>query len=313
MYLKENEGIITEIERYAIYDGPGIRTVIFLKGCNLRCVWCANPETQNLHLEMGFFANKCIGCLKCIKACPYNALRYEDGKFITDRNICIRECYHSKRELSCVKACPSGARIKFGKIVTVGEILEEVLKDKSLYDRTGGGVTLSGGEPLFQRDFMFKLLKALRGNGVKVAIETSGFADWKNIKKILDDLDFIYYDIKSVDSVLHKKFTRKSNDLILENAIKISSYAKKNGLPVVYRIPIIPNLNESKEDIEKVAKFIKNELYRKDYVELLPYHTLGLGKYESLERDYFFTKKKITEEKIKMLKEVVNKTGLEVL
>ncbi|MDI3548585.1 MAG: isethionate sulfite-lyase activating enzyme [Halanaerobiales bacterium] len=313
MNLGENEGIVTEIERYAIYDGPGIRTVVFLKGCNLRCAWCANPETQNLYPEMGFFVNKCIGCLKCIEACPYDALKYEDGKFITDRNICMEKCYHNERELSCVAACPGDARVQYGKIMTVEEILEEVLKDKSVYDRTGGGVTLSGGEPFFQKEFMFKLLKALRANRVRVAIETSGFTDWENINMILDDLDFIYYDIKSADPVLHRKFTGGSNDLVLENVIKVSEYAKKNGLPIIYRIPVIPNFNDSKEEIEKITKFIKNELYRKDYVELLSYHTLGLGKYESLERDYSLTKEKITKEKIKMLKEVVSEAGLKVL
>lgn len=268
------KGMIFNIERYAVHDGPGIRTVIFLSGCRLRCLWCANPEGQELKLQLAFFSNKCTGCMKCLSVCPNDAIEQINGKIVMNWNKCM-QC------LKCVEICPNEARKGLTKYMTSKEALEEVIKDIPFYRRSNGGVTLSGGDPLVQIDFASEILRLCKEKEIYTAIETSGFADWDDFVKIIKYTDFIFYDIKHMDSKKHKYGTGVGNEKILENLRKISNLNKN----IVIRISIIPGFNDSAENIEKTAKFVKN-LKNIIKLELLPYHQLGVVKYERTGKKY---------------------------
>jgi len=270
------KGMIFNIERYAVHDGPGIRTIVFLSGCQLRCLWCANPEGQKLKPQFAFFLDKCTGCMKCLSVCPNKAIEQINGKIVMNWNKC-------KRCLKCVEVCPNEARESLTKVMTSKEILEEVIKDIPFYRRSNGGVTLSGGDPLMQIDFASEILKLCKEREIHTVIETSGFADWDDFVKILKYTDFIFYDIKHMDTKKHKYGTGVSNEKILENLKKITNLYK--DINVVVRIPVIPNFNDSEENITNTAKFVKSfKNIRK--IELLPYHKLGVIKYERIGKPY---------------------------
>lgn len=268
--------MVFNIESYAVHDGAGIRTVVFLSGCRLRCLWCANPEGKELRPQLAFFPDKCTGCMKCLSVCPNNAIEQINGKIVMNWNKCNR-C------LKCVEVCPNEARESLTKLMTSKEILEEVIKDIPFYRRSNGGVTLSGGDPLMQIDFASETLKLCKERGIHTVIETVGFADWDDFVKILKYTDFIFYDIKHMDTKKHKYGTGVSNEKILENLRKISNLYK--NINVVVRIPVIPNFNDSEENITNTAKFVKSfKNIRK--IELLPYHKLGIIKYERIGEPY---------------------------
>jgi len=268
------KGVIFNIERYAVHDGPGIRTIVFLSGCRLRCLWCANPEGQELKPQLTFFSDKCTGCLKCLSLCPNKAIKQINGKIIMDWNRCTR-C------LKCVEVCPNEARKNLTKLMTSKEVLEEVIKDIPFYRRSNGGVTLSGGDPLIQVDFASEILRLCQEKKIHTAIETSGFADWDYFAKVIKYTNFIFFDIKHMDSKKHKYGTGVSNKKILENLRRVSNLGKT----IIIRITIIPNFNDSEKNIEDTAKFIKN-LRNIIKVELLPYHKLGVIKYERIGKTY---------------------------
>lgn len=228
--MDDIKGRIFDIQRYSVHDGPGIRTVIFLKGCFFRCKWCCNPESQSYDIETMNVAGK--------------------NKII-------------------------------GKDVTVEEVLEEVLKDRNYYARSGGGVTLSGGEVLFQADFTIALLKAFKENGLHTAIESTGCSKFETIQKLLPYLDLYLMDIKHMDGEKHKAYTGQSNEIILENARHIAD----SGMQVIIRVPVIPGFNETEEEIRKIAEFV-HSLGTVHELHLLPYHRLGQDKYEGLGRSY---------------------------
>jgi len=267
-------GMIFNIERYAVHDGPGIRTIVFLSGCQLRCLWCANPEGQELRPQLIFFSDKCTGCGKCISVCSNKATEQINGKIVVNWNKC-------KRCLECVEICPNEARQSITRVMTSNEVLEKIIKDIPFYRRSNGGVALSGGDPLMQVDFASEILKLCKKKNIHTAIETSGFADWDDFVKILKYTDFIFFDIKHMDSKKHKYGTGVGNEKILENLRKISNLNKN----IVIRIPIIPDFNDSVENIEKTAKFAKN-LKNIIKLELLPYHKLGVIKYERIGKPY---------------------------
>lgn len=260
-------GIIFDIQRFSLHDGPGIRTTIFFKGCPLRCLWCHNPESINPKIELAFYKHKCIGCNSCIAICPTGALQNseKDGKsYIIE--LC-RFCW------KCVDACPSEALLLQGKIYSVDEVLEEISKDIPFYKQSGGGVTLSGGEPTFQFDFCFHLLKGCKEMGIGTALDTSGFVSWDKFETLLPLVDIFLYDIKHINSEEHKKLTGVPNEVILENLAKLND----SGKHIEIRIPIIPGYNDSNENITAISRFIaKLKSIRR--VKLLPYHKLGLSK-----------------------------------
>lgn len=276
-----DSGIIINIQRYTIHDGPGIRTELFLKGCPLVCEWCGNPESWSSDIQLGVYNSKCIGsekCNSCYNVCPIEgALVFKDGKLISiDETKCIN-C------LACVNECPSDAIKQWGQIMDVEQCMIEIRKDMGYYQRSGGGVTVSGGEPLVQSDFVLNLFKACHKEGISTCCESSLNVHWKQIANVLPYTDIVIADIKHMDTYIHKKYTGAYNELILENLKKIVEEDKD----LILRIPIIPDVNDDMKNIVATADFIINELKgRIRTLQLLSFMRLGEEKYESLNMEY---------------------------
>ena len=268
-------GLVRKINRYSVTDGPGIRSVIFLKGCPLRCKWCSSPQTWLLKQELIFFQSKCIEDRVCILACPEDALRLENGKLQIERSKC-RACG------SCSEACYSGALEIVGKRMTVDEIMEMVLRDRHYYVKSGGGITLSGGEPLFQRDFSVALLQKAHNNGINTAVETTGHLEWNDLKQALPHTDILLYDLKHMDNIKHKAYTGVSNEKILGNLIRSAKYQPQ--VRIVACFPYIPGYNTSSENIQQMIEFLeKNGIME---IDIFPFHKLGMHEYDELDISY---------------------------
>ena len=269
-------GVIFNIQRFTIHDGPGLRTELFLKGCPLRCEWCSNPESWVTHIQPGVYKTKCISykkCGACEEVCPEEALQFYRGKLTgIDRGKCTN-C------MKCYQECPSDAIKRWGEEMTVEECMKEIRKDIGYYERSGGGVTVSGGDPLMQSDFVAELFQACRAEGIQTCCESTFHADWKDIEKVLPYTDIIISDIKHMSSEQHKKHTGVGNELILENLKKITEQDRE----IILRIPIIPNVNDDEENIKATADFILNELNGQvRTLQLLSFMRLGEEKYTSL-------------------------------
>lgn len=267
-------GTIFNIQKFSINDGPGIRTTVFMKGCPLNCLWCHNPESKSRKTEIFFDARKCVGCRSC-EVCPYGCHVFTDTEHIFNREKCIA-CG------KCAAECYTDALELVGTEKSVEEIIAEVMKDEAFYENSGGGMTLSGGEPMFQFDFTYELLKRAKENGLHTCIETCGFAKWEQYEKIADLVDIFLFDYKETDPGKHKEFTGVTNELILENLKKLD----EKGCKTVLRCPIIPGLNDTDEHftgIAKTANCLKNVLE----INIEPYHPLGKGKSEMLGKEYF--------------------------
>jgi pyruvate formate lyase activating enzyme len=269
----DTTGTVFNIQRYSIHDGGGIRTLVFLKGCPLRCLWCCNPESQHGAPELGYIELRCVGAkdcgAPCVVSCPADAVRLnESGKAVVDRNKCDI-CG------KCAEACKKGALKIVGREMTVADVMAEVEKDRAFYRRSGGGVTLGGGEPLAQYRFTAELLKAAHEAYLHTALETCGHAPWPHLAVVLEHVDLLQFDIKYMDSVKHKELTGQSNDLILENLKKLQSV--KDPRDVIVRIPVIPGCNDSDENIRATAEFAAGLGFNR--IELIPYHRQGTSKY----------------------------------
>jgi pyruvate formate lyase activating enzyme len=268
-------GLVFSIERYAVHDGNGIRTIVYLKGCPLRCLWCANPEGQEACPQLFFFEERCIGCGRCEAACPCGvAHRSAEGRAESDHAVCER-CGR------CADACPADARRLFGREMTVAEVLQAVLKDRAFYRKSGGGVTLSGGEPTAQPDFTRALLAACRNRGLNTAMETCGYTRFPLLAGIAEHLDLVLYDLKHMDREAHRRLTGVPNDLILENLKQLCDL----GVAIIVRVPVIPGYNDTLENLTALAAFTA-ALPSVQTVELLPYHNYGSGKYARCCRAY---------------------------
>jgi pyruvate formate lyase activating enzyme len=263
--VREDMGVIFDIQRFSIHDGPGIRTTVFLKGCPLCCRWCANPESQVHKPQLIVRFDLCRGCQRCAAVCPAFAISYaEEGTVVVDWDTCA-QC------LRCVHACPSGALETVGRYATVQEIVSEVEKDRLFYKNSGGGVTISGGEPLYQFAFLFKLLRGLKEKGFHLALDTSGFASKKHFREILSYCDLILFDIKSVDLKHHETFTGIKNDRIMENARMAAGIVE-----TWFRIPLISGVTDSVKDLCFIASMARD--YGVGKISLLPYHDGGIRK-----------------------------------
>jgi pyruvate formate lyase activating enzyme len=271
----EPRGIIFDIERFAIHDGPGIRTTLFLKGCPLACWWCHNPESISPRPQLAFFPNKCIGCGRCFDACPTGAHeRLPDGGRELHRDRCTA-CG------ACARACCAEALVIEGREIGVAEAVAELRKDAPFYETSGGGITLSGGEPMRQPEFSTAVMEACRREGLRTALDTSGHAPWGLYERILPSVDLVLYDFKLADPEEHRRYTGVSNELIRENLRRMDAA----GAAVEIRVPVIPGVNDSRENIEATASFLA-PLRRVTRVVLLPYHNLGETKYPRVGRTY---------------------------
>lgn len=274
--INSHAALITNIQGYSIHDGPGIRTTVFLKGCSLECQWCSNPECISPRPEVGFIRSLCTKCGRCAGVCPTGALVYEEGKppqikreDCSGCGACSGECYYK-------------ALVLYGKEMSTDEVFAAVSRDKMFYQASGGGVTVSGGEPLLQPKFVSELFAKCRQAGIHTCIETSGYAAESALREVLPYTDYVLYDLKHMNAEKHRYYTGKPNSLILANARIVAT----SGVEVLFRMPLIPGINDDQQNIKETADFLHGLGGGTDRIELMPYHRLGKGKYESLDRAY---------------------------
>lgn len=267
------KGLIFNIQRFSLHDGPGIRTTVFFKGCPLHCQWCQNPEGISQSPVLFCYPNKCLGCRSCLEQCMEEAITIEKTGPVIDRNRC-RLC------LKCVIVCPVEAIQVAGKEITASELLKEIRKDRFVFEESGGGATFSGGEPLMQAEFIIELLKELKKENIHTVIETSGFAPWPVLEAVAEMTDLILYDLKLIDPVKSIKYTGVSSSVILSNLKQLI----ESGSQVQVRMPIVPSVNDDQSNLQEVAIILKE--CGVSELELIPYHILGMAKYTNLNLEY---------------------------
>jgi len=291
-------GVVFDIKHYAIHDGPGIRTTVFLKGCPLDCTWCHNPESKRPQPEFMWWPTRCIGCRSCVEGCPEGAVTVGD-RLVIDEELCVG-CG------LCVEGCYAEALELVGGEMRVEEVMEEVRRDSEFYRESAGGVTFSGGEPLMQPAFLAELLAACKGEGLHTAVDTSGQADPAALEAIMDNTDLFPYDSKHMDPEQHKRYVGASNELILSNL------ALLRGKAVVIRAPIVPGVNDDEENIRRMGEYVSS-LGFSDAC-LLPYHKVGTEKAQRLNREMGpqFLAEAPTETSLDRLSGVLKEYGLQV-
>jgi pyruvate formate lyase activating enzyme len=294
-------GIVTDVQRFSIHDGPGIRTLIFLKGCPLGCPWCSNPETQSVENELMHNDFKCIDCGNCVGACPEHALK-QPGKSFVDSERCTL-C------LACVVVCPTGALSLVGKEIGAVDVLALVEKDRLFYENSGGGVTFSGGEPFVQHQFLEETLALLKDENYHTAVETTGYAEWGVIDRLKGLIDLFLFDLKAYQGARHLALTGTGNARILDNLKRLS----KTGAEIVIRVPVIPGLTDSNGNLDEIAKFVA-DCGRVKSVHLLPFHNMGKKKYGHLGKKYALGDTiPPSRERMEELKEIFVSHGLECM
>lgn len=295
------KGTLFDIKRFAIHDGPGIRTTVFLKGCPLRCQWCHNPEGQARGPELVVRENRCIGCRACLDVCPQGAISFDGALPVTDRRLCTA-CG------TCVEVCYAEARELAGQEMTVGEVLAEIARDIPFYDESGGGVTFSGGEPLYQFDFLLSLLRACAARGISAAVDTCGLCGWDQLDAMGEYTDLFLYDLKVMENGRHRELTGASNELILKNLQTLS----QAGHNIILRVPVIPGVNDDAESVRQIGAFAA-ELPALQRVDLLPYHATAEEKYRRLDMAYHLAGvSSPSAQRMAELAEIIRRFGLPV-
>ena len=267
---------ITNIQKFSIHDGDGIRTSVFFKGCPLKCEWCHNPETQRYEREIQYDPDKCTGCGSCVRVCPSHAVVLEDGKPVTDRKACIL-CGR------CENFCPAGIREVVGKEYTVKELVRELMKDQIFYEDSGGGVTFSGGEVMtMDMDYILVAARELHRQDITLTIDTCGYVPYEKLESLLPYVDTFLYDVKVMDPEIHRKYIGTDNKLILENLVRLA----KDGARIYIRIPVIREVNGNEKNMKETIAFLKEHDIHPPQINLLPYHDTGSGKYPKLDMEY---------------------------
>jgi pyruvate formate lyase activating enzyme len=294
------KGLVYDLQKFAIHDGPGIRTLVYMKGCPLNCLWCSSPQTQGSKPEILHNELNCKKCGGCVEVCPIQVITFsEEGDILFDRDLCT-ECGE------CVEFCPNQALKLAGDYLTVEELFKDVNKDAPFYRRSNGGITVGGGEPTMQSDFVEAFLKRCKKNYIHTAMETCGYVKWENLEKLVKYLDLVYMDIKHMDPEVHKELTGASNELILENIKKVSEIR-----PLIIRIPVIPGLNDSEENISKTAEFALTLGKNLKRIDLLPYHKFGSMTYNRIGLEYKIEDvEPPSDAHMKNLKEIVESCGV---
>lgn len=302
MEIKLNKKVsIMEIERFAIHDGPGIRTTVFLQGCPLHCLWCANPESQKIGVHLLYLPNKCVGCGNCVRACQDSAISFENGRPVFHRE----KCTLCKK---CAEECPQDAIRFSGKEMTVTDIIAVILRDKEYYDNSSGGVTFSGGEAFVQFEGFMELLKQSKENSIHTAVETCGQYSTDKIIKAMPLIDLFLFDLKHTDKEKLYNYTGGDAEQILAN---IKYVASVNPKKIIIRVPVIPGFNFDKQELTNI--FDISVEYGIQNIHLLPYHNLGINKYEQLGIPYKFDyKKSLTKEELIPFKKLGEGKGLNV-
>jgi pyruvate formate lyase activating enzyme len=293
------DGIVYNIQRYSIDDGPGVRTTVFLKGCPLSCLWCSNPESQNPLPEVTWRYTSCKRCGTCVETCPLQLITLDEDGVHIDRKNCDRCC-------KCIEACVQEALQMSGKKMTVDEVYDVVKRDADYYKVSGGGLTCSGGEILMQADFVAEIFKRCKGDEIHTCADTSGFGTKEAMERVLAYTDLVYYDLKFMDPAEHKKACGQSNELILSNLALVV----EKGIPMVIRVPLIPGYNDSDENITAIAKTVA-ERTKETPVHILPYHRYGENKYRMIDRKYQLEDlESPTEEELDKAKHIIESFGL---
>lgn len=291
---------VTNIQGYSIHDGDGIRTVVFLKGCPLRCKWCANPENIDAQPQLGFLSKLCIECGKCAKTCTNGAIVSGSGVYRINHEACIK-CFN------CVENCYYDALVRYGSEMTVQEVYDKIERDRMFYEESGGGVTVSGGEPLIHIDFVEDLFSLCRAGNISTCVETCGHVQHKSIERIAPLTDQFYFDLKCLDSELHRQYTGVGNELILENA----RYLVSTGANILFRQPFIPGVNNGAVQIEKTTAFLRS-LGGSHKLQLMPYHRMGKTKYEALALPYTMEDTPImSSEELSAVQEMFQRLGID--
>lgn len=293
--------LIFDVQDLSVQDGPGIRTTVFMKGCPLKCKWCANPEGQHLNIEFMHINALCGKNYKCVSVCPYHSATTGNEYPEFNHNICD-ECI--TRE--CVEHCPTQS-IKFtGKYVSVDDLIKRIRPNLSYYKNSGGGITFSGGEPFMQTGFISKFIESTNPLGLSIGVETCGMFEWDEVEKITDKFDFIYFDLKCMDSDVHKSVTGSPNGKILNNLKKLALIDNEN---ITVSVPVIPGVNDSESQIKEIAMYCKETGIRR--MRFLPYHNLGENKYANLGRDYLMEDNlSVPKEKIESLSKAVESCNI---
>ena len=265
-----SRGLVSEIQKFCVHDGPGIRTLVFLKGCNLNCLWCQNPETISGRMELFYSDRLCIHCGDCIEACPEGAILSSPAVPTIDPDRCLR-CF------TCTQACPTRALRTAGEWMDAEEVMDAVESDRSFYDNSGGGVTFSGGEPTVQYDFLMTLLQEAGRRGIHRVIETNGRVEWKKLARLLPHVEMILFDVKHMDSRIHKRITGAGNRLIQSNLERLS---KQQEVKWLARFPLVPTMNDDEGNLDQMGRRLVHLGARE--IHVLPYHRLGQAKAQSL-------------------------------
>lgn len=305
-------GRVYDIQRFTIHDGPGIRTDVFLTGCPLSCLWCHSPESQRQTPQLAWFAVRCIGvkdCGLCVAACPKGAVLPEKKTGNTDKALITVDRAQCVLCGKCAEICPAQALCLTGSDMSAAQVMEIIKKDMAYYKKTGGGVTVSGGEPMVQHEFTEALLKSCKRIGLNTCLDTTGFAPWELYRKVLPYVDLVLYDLKHMDANKSKEYTGVTNELILENAGKMAAL----GLAMQIRVPIIPGYNDNEKNLRATGEFCKKLGSAVRIVQILPYHRLGVVKYERIGKVYPMADiNPPSEEHLQSCKELLESYGLAV-